>query len=146
MDNALDPIAATAFRPQEPSLSGASRRGSARATFSACRLREFSAPITQRLAARRSAIFLTNWPELLSSYSTSASEVRRLAGEKLPATDFANELPIARRDFPAHSYDMGPAFNFESFKGVIIEIHLVGLGGDSAAVVRIVNHEISVAA
>ncbi len=50
------------------------------------------------------------------------------AREKFPATHFADKLPVSRGDLTAHGYDMRSAFDFHLFEGIVIEIHLVGLG------------------
>ncbi len=73
-------------------------------------------------------------------------KVRRLALQKLPAPDLTGELSITSRDLSAHGDDMRPTFDFHPFEGVIVEVHQVRFRCDGAAVVRIVDHEVRIAA
>jgi hypothetical protein len=72
-------------------------------------------------------------------------EMIRLAFEKLSARHLADELSIARRDLAPNGDNIGAAFDFESFEGIVIEIHLVRFGRNVAAIVRIVDDQIGVA-
>ena len=69
-----------------------------------------------------------------------------LAREELSAADVAGEFPVAGRDFSSHRDDVGATFDFEAFKGVIIEIHLVSGGGNLPAVIRIVDDKVGIGA
>ena len=68
----------------------------------------------------------------------------RFALEIFSAPELAYEFSIAGRNLAANRDDMGAAFDFESFKRIVIEIHLVGFRRNLSAIVWIVNHEISV--
>ena len=69
----------------------------------------------------------------------------RLALEKFSAPAFADKFSVARRDLATNGDEMWVAFDFESFEGVVIKIHLVRFSGNFAAVIRIVDDQVSVA-
>ena len=60
------------------------------------------------------------------------------------APRFADELAITRRHFPADRHDVGAAFDFEALERIVIEVHLMRAGGNSAAIVGIINDQIGV--
>ena len=73
-------------------------------------------------------------------------EMRRLALEEFSAAEFADKFPSRAAIFAANGHDVRPAFDLHSFEGIVIEIHLVRLRRDLSAIIRIVNHEVGVAA
>ena len=70
----------------------------------------------------------------------------RIAAQELAASIFSDKLAITRRDFSSHGHDLRPAFDGATFEGVVIEIHLMGLRRDRAAVTRVINDEVRIAA
>ena len=70
----------------------------------------------------------------------------RFALQKFPATMRADEFSITHGDLPAHGDVAGTAFQFPAFKRAVIEIHVLRLHGDFAAIVRIEHHEVGVCA
>jgi len=66
----------------------------------------------------------------------------RLAREKLSVANIADELSVPRRHLAAHRHGVRPALDIETFKRIVIQIHLVRLGGDFTAVARIGDDQI----
>ena len=70
----------------------------------------------------------------------------RLALEEFSVAVFANEFSIAHGDLPAHGDVARTAFEFPAFKRAVIEIHVLRLHGDFAAIIRIEHDEVGVCA
>src|ERR1017187_9695768 len=70
----------------------------------------------------------------------------RLALEEFPVAVLADEFPIAHGDLPAHGDDTGTAFDFPAFKRAVIEIHVLRLHGNFAAIVWVIDHQVGVRA
>src|SRR4030095_6415380 len=83
-------------------------------------------------------------PRRRARLRSSPLEMRRLAFQKLAAAEFADEFSVTRGNFPANGDDVRPSLNLESFKRIVIEVHLMRLRGNFSAKVRIVNNKIGV--
>ena len=68
-----------------------------------------------------------------------------LGGKEFSASRITGKSLIADRDLAAHRDEMGPAFDFEAFKGIVVEIHLLGPGGNPAALSRVIEDQVGVA-
>src|ERR1022692_4716988 len=72
--------------------------------------------------------------------------VARLALEEPATASLADKLPVPRRHLSAHGDDVGATLNRHSLEWVVIHVHHLRLNRDCAAIVRGVNHQVSVAA
>src|SRR5436309_7366018 len=70
----------------------------------------------------------------------------RFALEELAASRAADKLAVASGDLPADGDDVRSAFNGQAFEGVVVNVHLVGFGGNGALVAGVIDHEVGVAA
>ena len=68
----------------------------------------------------------------------------RLALEEFPVAVFADKFAIAHGDLPAHGDVARTAFQFPAFKRAVVEIHVLCLHGDFAAIVWVEHHEVGV--
>src|SRR5438132_9320828 len=78
--------------------------------------------------------------------SRLALEMRWLAFQELAAAEFADEFAVTRRNFAADGDNVRPSLNLESFERIVVQVHLVRLGGNFSAIIRIVNDKVGVAA
>ena len=68
----------------------------------------------------------------------------------MKASELDYELPaelkkaIAHGDLSAHGDDARTPFNFPTFKRAVVEVHVLRLHGDFAAIVRVIHHKIGV--
>lgn len=72
--------------------------------------------------------------------------MRGFALKKLAAPWIANELAVARSNFSTNSNRLRSAFDLHFFKGIVVEIHVMGARGDFAAIGRIVDDEVGIGA
>ena len=70
----------------------------------------------------------------------------RLALEELPVAVFADEFSITHRDLAADRDCARTTFEFPALECAVVEVHVLGLHGYLAAIVRVVNHEVGIRA
>ena len=75
----------------------------------------------------------------------NALKMIRRAREEFPAADLADEFSVPGCDLAANRNDVGATFDFETFEGVVIQIHQVRFRGDFSSIIRVVNDEVGVA-
>src|SRR6476661_4446655 len=91
-------------------------------------------------------IYEFKWIIKLDVSKEVGSSMRRFAAEKLTAGLVADELTIAGLDFAADCDDAGAAFDSQALEAAVIDVHVVSLRGDRAAVVGVVDDKVGVAA
>ena len=74
------------------------------------------------------------------------AEVARFALQEMAATAVADKRAIAHLHLAAHRDDGGAAIDLHAFEAVVVVVDVLRFGGDDAAVVGIVDHEIGIAA
>ena len=57
----------------------------------------------------------------------------------------ADKLPVPDHDLSPESNNVWASFDFESFKRIVIQVHLVSPGGNLSAIIGIVNDEVRIA-
>lgn len=68
----------------------------------------------------------------------------RFAVEELAAAGVADESTVARGNLAADGDDVRAAFDFPAFKGAVIDIHMMRLRGNFAAIIGVINHQVGV--
>ena len=82
-----------------------------------------------------------------SAYTASGScAYCGVALQHASAAGIADEFAVAHLHLPAHRDHSRPAFNRQAFKTVVVVVGVLRRGGDGAAILGIVDHEIGVAA
>src|ERR1700720_247880 len=71
-------------------------------------------------------------------------EVLGFTFQKIAAANCAGELPVARCDLAANSYNTRTAFDFPSLKRAIVNVHQLSFGRNRTAIVGIEHHQIGV--
>src|SRR5690606_8047409 len=74
------------------------------------------------------------------------SATERLAPEEPAAAGVADELAVPHGHLPAHRDDAGAAIDLHALEGAVVDVHLVRLGADRAAVRRVVDDDVGVRA
>src|SRR5215475_14336183 len=72
--------------------------------------------------------------------------MRWLALQELAVAKLADELTVADLDFAADGNFGRPAFEFPAFERAVVDVHLLSLGRDFAAIVGVVDDKIGVVA
>jgi hypothetical protein len=80
----------------------------------------------------------------LWSHKRQKSRGRTL--QEPPASDRADEFPVAHGDFASDGDDRRPALNGPAFEGVVVDVHEMRRGREPAAVAGIVDDKVGVAA
>jgi hypothetical protein len=73
-------------------------------------------------------------------------EVSGRARKEFSAVNVADKPPVPDRDLSSDSNNVGASFDLESFKRIVIQVHLVSPGGNLSAIMGIVNDEVRIAA
>src|ERR1035441_1257722 len=82
------------------------------------------------------AVFMSNKDVILRLTVCQFSKMARLALEEFSVAVFADEFTIAHGDLPAHGDNARAAFDFPAFKRAVIEVHVLRLHGNFAAIIR----------
>src|SRR5260221_4138580 len=72
--------------------------------------------------------------------------MRRLALQHFASTALTDKLAVAHLDLAPHRHHRGPAFDFHSLKTTVVVVHMLRLRGNRAAIARIIDHEVGIAA
>src|SRR5208337_3326200 len=73
-------------------------------------------------------------------------EINWLALKHLATAALADKLAVADLDFAAHGYDRRAAFDLHALETIVVVIDVLRFRGDHATVIRIVNHQVGIAA
>src|SRR6185312_1223797 len=71
-------------------------------------------------------------------------EMTRLTLQKFSATEFANEFSVAHGDFATNGDRTRAAFEFPAFEGAVIDIHVLRLHRNFAAIFGIEHDEVGI--
>ncbi len=73
-------------------------------------------------------------------------EISRFALQQAAASALADKFAISHLHFAAHSHDRGAAIDLHAFEAVVVVIRVLRFRGDHAAIIRIVDDQVGIAA
>src|SRR3954470_23643575 len=87
---------------------------------------------------------MVEWGKIGSIHSFS--EVIWYTREEFAAAGLADVFAIAHSDFATDRHSRGAAFDLSFLKRIVIEVHVMGTGGDGSAIIGVIDDEVGIGA